>query len=70
MASPIWSDDGFHEREPSSALQAQAEEHDMLNWYKHTKKMIARGDYPADRIAKFKILQDTADEYRRLNQYI
>ena len=20
------------------------EEHDMLNWYKHTKKMIARGD--------------------------
>ena len=46
------------------------EEHDMLNWYKHTKKMIARGDYPADRIAKFKILQDIADEYRRLNQYI
>ena len=46
------------------------EEHDMLNWYKYTKKMIARGDYPADRIAKFKILQDTADEYRRLNQYI
>jgi len=42
----------------------------MLNWYKHTKKMIARGDYPADRIAKFKILQDIADEYRRLNQYI
>ena len=24
MASPIWSDDGFYEREPSSALQAQA----------------------------------------------
>ena len=46
------------------------EEHDMLNWYKHTKKMIACGDYPADRIEKFKILQDIADEYRRLNQYI
>ena len=26
------------------------EEHDLLNWFKHTKKMIAKGGYPPDRL--------------------
>ena len=45
------------------------EEHDLLNWFKHTKKMIAKGDYPTDRLEKFAKLLEGADKYRRKNQY-
>ena len=45
------------------------EEHDMLNWFKHTKKMIAKGNYPSDRLELFNKLLDLANEYRRTNQY-
>ena len=42
---------------------------DMLNWFKSTKKQIAKGDYPQDRLEKFAILMKVADKYRRKNQY-
>lgn len=45
------------------------EEHDMLNWYKATKKRIAKGELTEDRLEKFKTLQEVAEKYRRLNQY-
>ena len=45
------------------------EEHDLLNWFKHTKKMIAKGDYPTERLEKFAKLLEVADKYRRKNQY-
>ena len=45
------------------------EEHDMLNWYKATKKRIAKGELAEDRLEKFKTLQELAEKYRRLNQY-
>lgn len=45
------------------------EEHDMLNWFKATKKRIAKGELPADRLEKFKELLKVAKEYRRKNQY-
>ena len=45
------------------------EEHDMLNWYKATKKRIAKGELSEDRLEKFKTLQKVAEKYRRLNQY-
>ena len=49
------------------------EEHDMLNWYKATKKRIAKGELSdelsEDRLEKFKTLQEVAEKYRRLNQY-
>jgi hypothetical protein len=45
------------------------EEHDLLNWFKHTKKMIAKGDYPTERLEKFAKLLELADKYRRKNQY-
>ena len=45
------------------------EEHDMLNWYKATKKRIAKGELSEDRLEKFNILQEVAEKYRRLNQY-
>ena len=45
------------------------EEHDMLNWYKATKKRIAKGELSEDRLEKFKTLQEVAEKYRRLNQH-
>ena len=45
------------------------EEHDMLNWYKATKKRIAKSELSEDRLEKFKTLQEVAEKYRRLNQY-
>lgn len=41
----------------------------MLNWYKATKKRIAKGELSEDRLEKFKTLQEVAEKYRRLNQY-
>ena len=45
------------------------EEHDMLNWFKTTKKRMAKGELSEDRQKKFYVLLEVADKYRRLNQY-
>ena len=45
------------------------EEHDMLNWFKATKKRIAKGELPANRLEKFNALLEVSKEYRRKNQY-
>ena len=45
------------------------EEHDMLNWFKATKKRIVKGELPEERLKKFTVLLEVANQYRRLNQY-
>ena len=45
------------------------EELRLFNWFKHTKKMIAKGDYHPDRIEKFALHVEMALKYRRKNQY-
>ncbi len=55
-----------YHRRPS---KHRIEEHLMLNWIKYNKKLIAKGTFPDDRLARFKQLLETADKYRRLNQY-
>lgn len=55
-----------HHRRPS---KHRLEEHQMLNWIKHTKKMIAKEGYSPDRVEKFKALLELADKYRKINQY-
>lgn len=55
----------YHRRPSKHRL----DEHDMLNWFKATKKRIAKGNYPEDRLEKFKLLMEVAEKYRRLNQY-
>ena len=55
----------YHRRPSKHRL----EEHNMLNWFKATKKRIAKGNYPEERLEKFKLLMGVADKYRRLNQY-
>lgn len=41
----------------------------LFNWFKHNKKVYLTGRMPATRVAMFRALLDTADEYRKLNQY-
>ena len=45
------------------------EEHDMLNWFKQTKKQLSKGGLTPGRAEKFQVLLEAADKYRRLNQY-
>jgi hypothetical protein len=59
----------FIETNHRNPSRHRIEEHQMLNWIKHTKKMIEKEGYPADRIEKFKKLMNIADKYRRVNQY-
>ena len=55
-----------YHRRPS---KYKLEEHDMLNWFKATKKRVAKGELSEERLEKFKLLHEVADKYRRLNQY-
>ncbi len=59
----------FMEENHRRPSKHRLEEHDMLNWYKATKKRIAKGELGEDRLEKFKTLQELAEQYRRLNQY-
>lgn len=55
-----------NQRRPS---KHRIEEHLMLNWYKHNKKLATKDAMPAKRVEQFKLLLETAEKYRRLNQY-
>ena len=59
----------FMEKNHRRPSKHRLEEHDMLNWFKATKKRIAKGELPADRMEKFTALLEVADEYRKKNQY-
>lgn len=59
----------FMEEQHRRPSKHRLEEHQMVNWIKHTKKMIAKSGYPVDRLEKFKALMEMAEKYRRVNQY-
>ena len=45
------------------------EERQMLNWFKHNKKKLARGTLPEHRIERFQVLLEEASRWQRRNQY-
>lgn len=45
------------------------EEHDMLNWLKANRKALNAGKMKAERVVKFKKLQELMEGYKRVNQY-
>lgn len=55
-----------NKRRPS---KHRIEDHRMLNWLKYNKKLIAAGKMSDKRLKLFQHLMDTADSYRKLNQY-
>ena len=45
------------------------EEHLVLNWIKHNRKLMNKGEMKAERVEKFKVLLERMGENRRVNQY-
>ena len=56
-----------NKRNPS---RHRIEEHDMLNWVKHNRKVMNAGSLKPEREEKFRKLLELCEQYRRKNQYI
>ena len=59
----------FIETNHRNPSRHRIEEHDMLNWVKHQRKLMNAGELKPERIEKFKKLMKSAEKYRRVNQY-
>lgn len=55
-----------NKRNPS---KHRLEEHNMLSWLKHQRKLLNAGQLKAERVEKFEKLQALIEEYKRVNQY-
>ncbi len=55
-----------NKRNPS---KHRIEEHLMLNWIKHQRKLLNAGQLKAERVEMFNKLLALIDEYKRVNQY-
>ena len=60
----------FIEREHRNPSKHRIEEHDMLNWLKHNRKLMNAGELPESRLGKFKELLALVEEHKRKNQYV
>lgn len=61
---------GFIEREHRNPSKHRIEEHLMLNFVKHNRKLLNAGEMKADRVEKFNELLALSERYRRKNQYV
>ena len=59
----------FIETNHRNPSRHRIEEHDMLNWVKHQRKLMNAGEMKPERIEKFKRLLELSERYRRKNQY-
>lgn len=55
-----------NKRNPSKYV---AEERNMVNFLKHTRKQLNAGSLKAERIEEFRKLQVLMEQYKRKNQY-
>ena len=59
----------FIEREHRNPSKYRLEEHDMLNWIKHNRKLLNAGTLKAERIELFTQLLSKMEDNKRVNQY-
>ncbi len=59
----------FIETNKRNPSKHRIEEHDMLNWIKHNRKLMNAGELKPDRIEQFKELLALIEENKRVNQY-
>ena len=59
----------FIEQNHHNPSKHRIEEHDMLNWVKHNKKLLNKDELKAEREEKFRKLLEMTERYRRKNQY-
>ena len=59
----------FIEANKRNPSKHRIEEHDMLNWVKHNRKLMNKGEMKEERVEKFRKLLEMTEQYRRKNQY-
>ena len=55
-----------NQRRPS---KHRIEEHLMLNWVKHNRKVMNQGELKEPRLSQFVELMELSKRYKRVNQY-
>ena len=60
---------GFMETHHRNPSKHRVEEHLMLNWIKHNRKLMNKGELKPERAEKFQQLLELAEQYKRKNQY-
>lgn len=59
----------FIETNKRNPSKHRIEEHDVLNWIKHNRKVMNAGEMKEDRRVKFMELLSLCEKYKRVNQY-
>ena len=57
-----------NKRNPSK--HSDEERGQYLNWLKHNRKLLNKGEMKEERITPFKKLLELSERYRRKNQYV
>ena len=60
----------FIETNHRNPSRHRIEEHYMLNWVKHQRKLMNAGEMKEERVALFEKLQALSEQYKRKNQYV
>ncbi len=60
----------FMETNHRNPSKHRVEEHLMLNWLKHNRKLMNAGKLKVSRLTMFKELLALGEEYKRVNQFI
>lgn len=59
----------FIERNHRDPSKHRLEEHQMLNFVKHNRKLMNKGELKVDRVEMFEKLLEMGEKYKRKNQY-
>ena len=59
----------FIETNKRNPSRHRIEEHDILNWIKHNRKIFNAGELKPERMEKFRKLLEMTEQYKRKNQY-
>ena len=60
----------FMETNHRNPSKHRLEEHQMLNFVKHNRKLMNAGKMKEDRVGMFKELLEIGEKYKRVNQYV
>lgn len=59
----------FMEKNHRNPSKHRVEEHQMLNFVKHNRKLMNKGELKVDRVEMFEKLLDMGERLKRVNQY-
>lgn len=60
---------GFIETNHRNPSKHRIDEHLMLNWIKHNRKLMNKGELKEERAEIFKKLLELGEKYKRVNQW-